>query len=137
MALHSPAQKIGVVAAQAVAAIATVELPNGQWPELIEILLGFVNNANNTPLRIATLNAIGYICESIVRFFTTTRSPKKFSCSYYDLSYFLGPRGFDRSGQRNFDRRRTWGQERRAFVRGAACRNSSVVQLPDLHSGQL
>lgn len=67
MALHSPTQKVGGVAAQSVAAIATVELPVGQWPELIEILLGFVNNASNTPLRIATLNAIGYICETIVR----------------------------------------------------------------------
>ena len=66
MALHSPNQKVGVVAAQSVAAIATVELPQGQWPELIEILLGFVNSATNTSLRIATLNAIGYICESIV-----------------------------------------------------------------------
>ena len=69
MALHSPVQKVGRVAAQAVAAIAAVELPQGQWPELIEILLGFVNNAANTPLRISTLNAIGYICESIVRAF--------------------------------------------------------------------
>ncbi|ETW79902.1 hypothetical protein HETIRDRAFT_459766 [Heterobasidion irregulare TC 32-1] len=65
MTLHSPVQKAGGVAAQCVAAIATVELPQGQWPELIEILLGFVNNAANTPLRIATLNSIGYICESI------------------------------------------------------------------------
>ena len=69
MTLHSPVQKAGGVAAQCVAAIATVELPQGQWPELIEILLGFVNNAANTPLRIATLNSIGYICESIVRAF--------------------------------------------------------------------
>ncbi|KAI0060137.1 karyopherin Kap95 [Artomyces pyxidatus] len=65
MALHSPVQKAGSVAAQAVAAIAAIELPQGQWPELIEILLGFVNNASNTPLRISTLNAIGYICETI------------------------------------------------------------------------
>lgn len=70
MALHSPISKVGVVAAQGVAAIANVELPVAQWPELIEILLGFVNNATNTPLRIATLNAIGYICESIVRTFS-------------------------------------------------------------------
>ncbi|KAI0314478.1 karyopherin Kap95 [Amylostereum chailletii] len=65
MALHSPTQKAGSVAAQAVAAIAAVELPQGQWPDLIELLLGFVNNASNTPLRIATLSAIGYICEQI------------------------------------------------------------------------
>ncbi|KAI0045184.1 karyopherin Kap95 [Auriscalpium vulgare] len=65
LALHSPVQKAGSVAAQAVAAIAAVELPQAQWPELIEILLGFVNQASNTPLKIATLNAIGYICETI------------------------------------------------------------------------
>ncbi|KAA1475779.1 karyopherin Kap95 [Dentipellis sp. KUC8613] len=65
LALHSPVQRAGSVAAQAIAAVATVELPHGQWPELIEILLGFVNNASNTPLRISTLNAIGFICEEI------------------------------------------------------------------------
>ncbi|KAI0070966.1 ARM repeat-containing protein [Panus rudis PR-1116 ss-1] len=65
MALGSPAPKIGTVAAQVVAAIATVELPNGQWNEVIGILLEFVNNQANTGLRVATLQAIGFICESI------------------------------------------------------------------------
>ncbi|KAI0033513.1 karyopherin Kap95 [Vararia minispora EC-137] len=65
MTLHSPVQKAGSVGAQVIAAVAAVELPQGQWPELIELLLGFVNNATNTPLRIATLTAIGFICEQI------------------------------------------------------------------------
>lgn len=68
-ALGSTAGKIGTVAAQVVAAIATVELPQNQWMEVIEILLGFVNNtqhAGNTSLRVATLQAIGFLCESIV-----------------------------------------------------------------------
>ncbi|EPS97330.1 hypothetical protein FOMPIDRAFT_1025098 [Fomitopsis schrenkii] len=65
MALGSPNTKIGTVAAQVVAAIAAVELPHGQWSELIEILLGFVNNQSNTNMRIATLQAIGFICETI------------------------------------------------------------------------
>ncbi|KAH8084890.1 ARM repeat-containing protein [Cristinia sonorae] len=67
-ALGSQTGKIGTVAAQVVAAIASVELPQNQWMEVIEILLGFVNNsanASNTPLRVATLQAIGFLCETI------------------------------------------------------------------------
>ena len=69
MTLHSPDKKAGTVAAQVVAAIAAVELPQGQWPDLIELLLGFVNNAQNTSLRISTLTAIGFLCEQIVSIF--------------------------------------------------------------------
>ncbi|KAH9834388.1 ARM repeat-containing protein [Rhodofomes roseus] len=65
MALGSTNAKIGTVAAQVVAAIASVELPQGQWSELIEILLGFVNNQSSTNMRVATLQAIGFICETI------------------------------------------------------------------------
>ncbi|KAI6002203.1 armadillo-type protein [Pisolithus orientalis] len=63
--LASPLPKAGSFSAQVVAAIASVELPHDQWPDLIELLLGFVNNLTNTNLRIATLQTIGYICESI------------------------------------------------------------------------
>jgi importin subunit beta-1 len=66
MTLASASTKAGTFASQVVAAIAAVELPQGQWPELIEILLGFVNNPANTQLKIATLQTIGFICESIV-----------------------------------------------------------------------
>lgn len=65
--LASPVVKAGSFAAQVVSAIATVELPHDQWPDLIELLLGFVNNSTNANLKIATLQTIGYICESIVR----------------------------------------------------------------------
>ncbi|THH07579.1 hypothetical protein EW145_g3285 [Phellinidium pouzarii] len=65
MTLGSSTHRAGGVAAQFVAAIAAVELPNNQWPEVIEILLRFMDNAENVNLRIATLQAIGYICESI------------------------------------------------------------------------
>ncbi|KAH8112102.1 ARM repeat-containing protein [Phellopilus nigrolimitatus] len=64
-ALASPSQKAGGVAAQVVAAIAAVELPNNQWPEIIEILLRFMDGPDNVSLKIATLQAIGYICETI------------------------------------------------------------------------
>ncbi|KAN0079953.1 Armadillo-type fold [Tylopilus felleus] len=63
--LASPTTKAGSFAAQVVAAIAAVELPHDQWPDLVELLLGFVNNSTNSNLRIATLQTIGYICESI------------------------------------------------------------------------
>ncbi|KAH8114798.1 ARM repeat-containing protein [Phellopilus nigrolimitatus] len=64
-ALASPSQKAGGVAAQIVAAIAAVELPNSQWPEIIEILLRFMDGPDNVSLKIVTLQAIGYICETI------------------------------------------------------------------------
>ncbi|THG96021.1 hypothetical protein EW026_g5732 [Hermanssonia centrifuga] len=73
-ALGSPHPKVGQVAAQSVAAIASVELPVGQWLDVIELLIGFMNNQSNTPLRVATLQAIGYICESIKPEILTTRS---------------------------------------------------------------
>ncbi|KAH9990849.1 karyopherin Kap95 [Russula vinacea] len=63
--LHSEQVKAGTVAAQSVAAIATVELPQGQWPDLIEILLRFVNTGTSVPLRQSTLSAIGFICEAL------------------------------------------------------------------------
>ena len=67
------------MAAQVVAAIAAVELPHEQWPELIGSLLGFVNNPQSAPnLKIATLQAIGFICESIVCLF--------YRCVAYDVS---------------------------------------------------
>ena len=64
MTLHSSIKAIGTVAAQVVQAIAIVELPHNQWPELIGLLLGFVNQ-DNINLRVATLQAIGFICESL------------------------------------------------------------------------
>jgi len=67
LTLGSRQQKAGTFASQVVAAIAAVELPPGHWPDLIEILLGFVNSQGNINLRISTLQTIGFICESIVR----------------------------------------------------------------------
>jgi hypothetical protein len=49
-----------------VAAIAAIELPNNDWQDLITSLLGAINSGDvNT--RVATLQCIGYICETIVR----------------------------------------------------------------------
>lgn len=51
------------VAGQVVAAIAAIELPNGTWNDLIARLLAGVNQQENTGLRMASLQAIGYVCE--------------------------------------------------------------------------
>lgn len=67
-ALSSPAARVGGTAAQVVSAIAAIELPNQQWQELIASLLNAVN-AGDLNTRVATLQCIGYICESIVCFF--------------------------------------------------------------------
>jgi importin subunit beta-1 len=56
------------VSGQVVSAIAAIELPAGLWAGLIAQLLEFVGQSDNPGLRQATLQAIGYICESIVRF---------------------------------------------------------------------
>ncbi|KAH9821314.1 armadillo-type protein [Melampsora americana] len=53
------------VSGQTIAAVGAVELPLGLWPGLIGQLLQIINNqANGVPLRQATLQAIGYLCES-------------------------------------------------------------------------
>lgn len=63
-ALSSPTSRVGAVAAQVVAAIAAIELPHGQWGDLITNLLNAVNTGDlNT--KVATLQCIGFICESI------------------------------------------------------------------------
>jgi hypothetical protein len=67
--LGSPVGRAGAFAAQVVAAIAAVDLPAGQWPELIGYLLQFVNDASNAGLRGSSLQAIGFICEAVVRLF--------------------------------------------------------------------
>src|SRR3954453_14520837 len=64
-ALGTDDRRAASVEAQAVAAIASVELPTGEWPELIGQLLEFVQS-ESVGLRIATLQCVGYICEVIV-----------------------------------------------------------------------
>jgi importin subunit beta-1 len=54
------------VSGQVIAAVAAIELPNGAWNDLIPTLLQGVNQQENTGLRQASLQAIGYVCEGIV-----------------------------------------------------------------------
>lgn len=70
--LSSTTPQVGPGAAQCVSAVAAVELPAGRWPDLISQLLQYAQNQENTPLRIHTLQAIGYICEAIVSLSTLT-----------------------------------------------------------------
>lgn len=49
-----------------IAAIAEIELPMGQWPELIRLLLDNVTSTDNADLKTSTLEAIGYVCEATV-----------------------------------------------------------------------
>lgn len=62
----------GRPAAQCVAAIGAIELPAGKWQELIPSMLEFVQNQDNTLLRVNTLQAIGYLCEIMVSFVAGT-----------------------------------------------------------------
>ncbi|RGB30737.1 armadillo-type protein [Rhizophagus diaphanus] len=65
--LASPDTRAATTAAQVVSAIGAIELPadNNQWPDLMKHLLENVTSTDNSHLKIATLTAIGYICESI------------------------------------------------------------------------
>ncbi|BEI86947.1 hypothetical protein CcaverHIS002_0702930 [Cutaneotrichosporon cavernicola] len=72
--LASQDKRAAGVAAQAVSAVAAVELPRGSWSELIGQLLQFVQNEENTGLRVATLQTIGYICEVVQPQYLSARS---------------------------------------------------------------
>jgi len=67
--LHTLQSQVGEArsaAAQVISAIAQIELPSGQWPDLITTLLNNMNQPNDF-LRQASLMSLGYICEEIVR----------------------------------------------------------------------
>ncbi|KAL3309364.1 Importin subunit beta-1, partial [Cichlidogyrus casuarinus] len=53
-------------AAQCVAYMACIELPQGQWGDMMPKLIdGVINEASSNRLRLAALEAIGYICQDI------------------------------------------------------------------------
>ena len=66
-ALASPQQSARHTAAQVVAAVAVIELPQGQWAELIQGLVNNVTTTQNDFLKQSSLEALGFICEEIVR----------------------------------------------------------------------
>lgn len=63
-ALVDPETRVANAAAQLIAAIAEIELPLNQWPELMKIMVD--NTAQDQPENVkrASLLALGYICES-------------------------------------------------------------------------
>ena len=72
-ALGSKDPSTGTVAGQVrnksknkvIAAIAAIELPLGQWGDLIVTLLNQVTNAQMPLLKQMTLQAIGFVCETL------------------------------------------------------------------------
>ncbi|KAG9230489.1 armadillo-type protein [Amylocarpus encephaloides] len=62
-ALASSTAQAGQAAAQVVAAIAAIELPRDQWPELMSSLVRNVGEGTDH-LKQASLTTIGFICES-------------------------------------------------------------------------
>ncbi|CAO3677794.1 unnamed protein product [Umbelopsis vinacea] len=62
--LGSSNSRAANTAAQVVAAIADIELPANQWPQLIQTLLDNVTSSDNSLLRQASLVCIGFICET-------------------------------------------------------------------------
>lgn len=63
-ALLSPEARVANASAQLIAAIADIELPRGEWPDLMKIMVD--NTASTQPENVkrASLLALGYICES-------------------------------------------------------------------------
>jgi importin subunit beta-1 len=64
--LASQDNRAGLSSAQVLASIAAVELPVGQSQDMIRQLLSQMGDANNINLKRATLQAIGFICETSV-----------------------------------------------------------------------
>eukprot|EP00966_Prymnesium_polylepis_P003917 89563-Prymnesium_polylepis.1 len=65
--LPSPVQQARHTAAQVVAAIALIEIPENQWPELITSLVANVTTSGNDAAKQSSLETLGFICEEIVR----------------------------------------------------------------------
>jgi len=63
--LASTAQQARHTAAQVVAAVGVIELPQSQWPDLIQGLVNNVTTSGNDHLKQSSLEALGYICEEI------------------------------------------------------------------------
>lgn len=63
--LASSSAKAASDAGQVIANISAIELPSGQWLDLVHTLLGFVNQTANISLKVSTLQTIGFLCEGI------------------------------------------------------------------------
>ncbi|KAF9115410.1 karyopherin beta [Mortierella sp. AM989] len=72
--LGTPELRAGIVTAQVVAAIAAIELPLGQWEDVIRLMLQNLQTTDNTNLKQCTLQAIGFVCETIHRDILTAQA---------------------------------------------------------------
>ena len=63
--LGSSARGARDVAAQVVSAAATIELPRGEWLDVIQALVTNVTSASTPQLKQSSLKVLGYICEEI------------------------------------------------------------------------
>ncbi|PVV02127.1 hypothetical protein BB560_003428 [Smittium megazygosporum] len=64
LTLSSADEFASSTAAQAIAAVAAIELPKNEWPDIVTELMSYVVSTNDN-LKIASLKTIGYICESV------------------------------------------------------------------------
>eukprot|EP00931_Biecheleriopsis_adriatica_P086256 TRINITY_DN60967_c0_g1_i1.p1 TRINITY_DN60967_c0_g1~~TRINITY_DN60967_c0_g1_i1.p1 ORF type:complete len:854 (+),score=205.76 TRINITY_DN60967_c0_g1_i1:68-2629(+) len=66
-ALINPQVDVGKAAAQVLAKIGAIEIPPGEWPGLVPLLLQHVTNQSNDPKpRQISLVCLGYLCEELV-----------------------------------------------------------------------
>ncbi|KAG0057156.1 karyopherin beta [Gryganskiella cystojenkinii] len=56
--------RAGLTAAQVVAAIAAIELPIGEWEDVIRQMLQTLQTSDNNNLKQCTFKAIGFVCEA-------------------------------------------------------------------------
>ncbi|KAJ3185253.1 karyopherin beta [Gaertneriomyces sp. JEL0708] len=63
--LASTETRAGYFAAQVIQALAEIELPRGEWPELIPAMLDNVTKTDSITLKQASLQALGLICETV------------------------------------------------------------------------
>lgn len=86
-----------------VAAIAEIELPLGQWQELIPIFLENVQS-DDAVLKVATLQAIGFVCEQTVSpFFPSRFLSSQQVADLFSPPFFKEPRSSGRSVRSHID----------------------------------
>ncbi|CAG8433275.1 4156_t:CDS:10 [Diversispora eburnea] len=65
MTLDAADQRVTTTAAQVICAISAIELPVGQWTDLMKHLLENITTTDKDSLKISTLITIGFVCEAI------------------------------------------------------------------------
>jgi len=64
--VHSPSKHVSHTAAQVLASIAAIDVPTGQWPELLPSLFNNVSSADvSLTAKVHSLEALGYMCDAM------------------------------------------------------------------------